>query len=143
MTKRLNYKPIKAIIKPSSICTTICYHLLIAYLLLSCASTPPSRTSPQSKEAVSSVDHENYRRYVNSEVDAVKTKLKQALELETNKQHEPAERLAQKIIVDVELIQIKTQRLSVEKKVKHIENSIFNLNQELKWREPIQLVPLN
>lgn len=143
MTKRLNYKLLNAIIKPSLICTRICYHLLIAYLLLACASTPPSKTLPQSKEAVSSVDHANYRRHVYSEVDAVKTKLKQAMELETNKQHEAAERLAQKIIVDVELIQIKTQRLSVEKKVKHIENSIFNLNQELKWREPIQLAPLN
>jgi len=117
--------------------------LLIASLLLACASTPPSKTLPQSKVAVSSVDHTNYRKHVSSDIDAVKAKLKQALELETNKQHEPAEQLAQKIIIDVELIQIKTQRLSVEQEVKQIENSIFNLNQELKWREPVQLTPLN
>jgi len=143
MTKRPKYTLSNAFIKSSSIYTTICFYLLIASLLLACASNLPSESLPQSKVAVSSIDHPNYRMHVSSDIDAVKAMLKQALELEANNQHEPTEQLAQKIIVDVELIQIKTQRLSVEKEVKQIENSIFILNQELKWREPVQLAPLN
>ena len=73
----------------------------------------------------------------------VKAKLKQAQAFEAEKQHGSAEQLAQQILVDVELIQIKTQRLNVEREVKQIESSISNLNQELKWREPVQLSPLN
>ncbi len=121
----------------------ICMGLLISNLLLACASTPPSRTLPQSKVAVSSVDHNNYRKHLSSDVEEVKTKLKQAQAFEVEKQHGAAEQLAQQILVDVELIQIKTQRINVEREVKQIENSISNLNQELKWREPVQLSPLN
>lgn len=130
--KNLNYRNI-----------FICMGLLISSLLLACASTPPSRTLPQSKVAVSSVDHTNYRKHLSSDVDAVKAKLKQAQAFEADKQHGSAEQLAQQILVDVELIQIKTQRINVEREVKQIENSISNLNQELKWREPVQLSPLN
>jgi hypothetical protein len=123
------------------ICICIC--LLLSSLLLACASTPISKTLPQSKEAVSSVDHTNYRKHVSNNVDTVKAKLKHAQNLETNKQHAKAEQLAQQILVDVELIQIKTQRLNVEQEVKQIEVSIANLNNELNWREPVQLSPLN
>lgn len=117
--------------------------LLFTCLLFACASAPPSATLPQSKVAVSSVDHANYRKHVGSDVDAVKAKLKQAEGLAAEKQHAPAEQLAQQILVDVELIQIKTQRLNVDQEVTQIENSISNLNQELKWREPVQISPLN
>ncbi len=121
----------------------ICICLFLSSLLLACASTTPSKTLPQSKVAVSSVDHTNYRKHVSSDVDTVKAKLKQAQDLEADKQHATAEHLAQQILVDVELIQIKTQRLNVEQEVKQIENSISNLNDELNWREPVQLSPLN
>ena len=117
--------------------------LLLSCALFACASTPPSKTLPQSKVAVSSVDHTNYRKHAGSEIDAVKTKLKQAQTLELNKQHDLAEQLAQQILVDVELIQIKTQRVNVEEEVKELESSIINLNEELKWREPVQVAPLN
>ena len=118
-------------------------NLLIPTLLFACASTPPSVTLPQSKVAVSSVDHANYRRHVSNDIDAVKAKLKQAESLAAEKQHASTEQLAQQILVDVELIQIKTQRMNVDQEVARIENSISNLNQELKWREPVQLSPLN
>lgn len=116
---------------------------MLSVLLFACASTPPSKTLPQSKVAVSSVDHNNYRKHLDSDVNAVKTKLKQAQIYQTEKQHEEAEQLAQQILVDVELIQIKTQRMNVDQEVMQIENSITNLNQELKWREPVELSPLN
>lgn len=119
-----------------------CY-VLTSSLLIACASAPPSQTLPQSKVAVSSVDHANYRNHVRAEVDAVKAKLTQAQNLEAEKQHTPAEQLAQQILVDVELIQIRTQRLNVEAEVKQIEDNISNLNEELKWREPVELSPLN
>lgn len=121
----------------------ICICLLLSSLLLACASTPPSKTLPQSKVAVTSVDHTNYRKHVSSDVDTVKAKLKQAQDLEANKQHVTAEQLAQQILVDVELIQIKTQRLNVAQEVKQLEDSITNLNDELNWREPVQLSPLS
>jgi hypothetical protein len=117
--------------------------LLFTGILFACASTPPSATLPQSKVAFSSVDHANYRKHVGSDVDAVNAKLNQAESLAAEKKHTPAEHLAQQILVDVELIQIKTQRLNVDQEVTQIENSISNLNQELKWREPVQLSPLN
>lgn len=117
--------------------------LLLSALLFACASTPPSTTLPQSKVAVSSVDHANYRKHVGNEVDAAKAKLQQAESFAAEKQHASAEQLAQQILVDVELIQIKTQRLNVDQEVNQIENSISNLNQELKWREPVELSPLN
>jgi len=109
---------------------------------MACASTPPSKTLPQSKVAVSSIDHKNYRKHVSSDVDTVKANLKQAQSLEAEKQHATAEHLAQQILVDVELIQIKTQRLNVEQEVKQIEVSISTLKDELNWREPVQLSPL-
>lgn len=121
----------------------LCVSLFITLMLSACGSTPPSVTLPQSKVAVSSVDHTNYRKHVGSEVDAVKAKLKQAESLAAEKQHAPAEQLAQQILVDVELIQIRTQRLNVDQEVTQIEDSISNLNQELKWREPVQISPLN
>jgi hypothetical protein len=117
--------------------------LAMACLMLGCASTPPSKSLPQSKVAVSSVDHNNYRKHLDSDVNAVKNKLKQAQAFAAEKQHLEAEQLAQQILVDVELIQIKTQRLNVNQEVTQIENSIANLNEELKWREPVQLSPLN
>ena len=111
-------------------------------LLLGCASTPPSKSLPQSKVAVESVDHANYRKYVANDVDAAKTKLAKAQAHATEKQHAQAEHLAQQILVDVELIQIKTQRLNVEHEMKQVESSVSSLNEELKWREPIQVAPL-
>lgn len=143
MTNRPKYSLNNAMIIINFRTALICMGLLISSLLIACASTPPSKTLPQSKVAVSSVDHTNYRKHLSSDVDAVKAKLKQAQSLEADKQHGPAEQLAQQILVDVELIQIKTQRLNVEREVKQIESSIANLNQELKWREPVQLSPLN
>ncbi len=117
--------------------------LLLVLLLSSCASSPPSKTLPQAKVAVTSVDHANYRKHVSSEIDAVKTKLLQAQKLEADKNHMQSEQLAQQILVDVEWIQIKTQRLIVDGEVKQLEDSISNLNEELKWREPINVTPLN
>lgn len=122
---------------------SILFTLVVSGLLVACASTPPSKTLPQSKVAVDSVDHANYRKYVKSDVDAVKNKLENAQALALEKQHALTEQLAQQILVDVELIQIKTQRLIVEDDVKEIEYSVKNLNEELKWREPIQVAPLN
>lgn len=138
-----NYEPYAPLTKLINQFALLSFSILITCLLFACASTPPSVTLPQSKVAVSSVDHTNYRKHVGSDVDAVKTKLKQAETLAAEKQHATAEQLAQQILVDVELIQIKTQRLNVDQEVTQIENSIANLNQELKWREPVQLSPLN
>ena len=117
--------------------------LVLSCLLSACASSPPSKTLPQAKVAVTSVDHANYRKHVSNEIDAVKTKLSQAQKLEANKDHMQSEQLAQQILVDVEWIQIKTQRLIVDGEVKQLEDSISNLNEELKWREPINVTPLN
>ncbi len=117
--------------------------LVLVCLLSACASTPPSTTLPQAKVAVASVDHANYRKHVGNDIDAVKTKLVQAQNLEANKDYMLSEQLAQQILVDVEWIQIKTQRLIVDGEVKQLEGSISNLNQELKWREPINVAPLN
>ncbi|MEM7401219.1 MAG: DUF4398 domain-containing protein [Pseudomonadota bacterium] len=116
---------------------------VFASLLMACASTPPSKTLPQSKVAVTSIDHANYRKYVSDDIDSVKNKLIKAQAHATEKQHAEAEHLAQQILVDVELIQIKTQRLIVEQEVKQIESSVSNLNEELKWREPVQVTPIN
>lgn len=149
MTKRPKYMLNYSLINANSFWLShraymrICICLFLSSILLACASTPPSKTLPQSKVAVSSVDHTNYRKHVSSDVDTVKAKLKQAQDLEADKQHATAEQLAQQILVDVVLIQIKTQRLNVEQEVKQIENSISNLNDELNWREPVQLSPLN
>ncbi len=117
--------------------------IVFSSLLMACASTPPSKTLPQSKVAVSSIDHNNYRKHSNDEVNAVKSKLEQAQAFASEKQHLASEQLAQQILVDVEFIQIQTQRMNVDQEVKEIEDSITNLNQELKWREPVQLSPLN
>lgn len=122
-------------------------HLFILFSLLgllsACASSPPSATLPQSIVAVESIDHSNYRKHVGSDVDAVKGKLAQAQTFEAEKQHEQAEYLAQQVLIDVELIQIKTQRLNVEQEMKQVEHSVSNLHEELKWREPINVAPLN
>ncbi len=143
MTKRPNFTLNNAIITHPSRYSHIYFYLLASFLLVACASTPPSKTLPQSKVAVSSVDHSNYRKHLDNDVNDVNSKLQRAHELEAKKQHSSAELLAQQILVDVELIQIKTQRLNVEQEVKKIENSIAILHEELKWREPIQLTPLN
>ncbi len=143
MTNRPEYSLNNTMIILNSRNSLICICLLLSSLLFACASTPPSKTLPQSKVAVSSIDHANYRKHLGSDVDSVKARLKQAQSLEAEKKHGSAEQLAQQILVDVELIQIKTQRLNVEREVKQIESSISNLNEELKWREPVQLSPLN
>ena len=117
--------------------------LFASCLLFACASTPPSKTLPQAKVAVASVDHANYRGHVDSDVTAVVAKLNQAQTFEANKDHTNSEQLAQQILADVEWIQIKTQRLIVEQEVKQLEDSVANLNQELKWREPVKVSPLN
>lgn len=111
--------------------------------LLGCTSISPSKTLPQSEVAVSSVNHTNYRSYVAADVDAVQTKLQRANDAAINKEHQTAEQLAQQILVDVELIKIKAQRISAEQKVTSLEASITNLHQELQWREPIRLSPLD
>lgn len=143
MTKRPKNMPNNAFSNNYCHISKLIISMIISTLLFSCASTPPSQTLPQSKVAVASVDHSNYRNYLNNEVEQVKSKLEQAQSLATNNQHEQAEQLAQQILVDVELIQIKTQRLSEQNEVKQIEESIANLHEELKWREPIQITPLN
>lgn len=120
---------------------------IIGYLLLgtifACSSTPPSNTLPQSQVAVSSVDHSNYRKYVDEDVQAVQAKLQLAKDAATNKDHLTAELLAQQILVDVEFIKLKTQRLDAEQEVNNLEADITNLHQEIQWREPVQLSPLN
>lgn len=111
--------------------------------ILGCASTPPSKTLPHSEVAVSSVDHSNYRKYVGDDIAAVHGKLQRAKEAATNKDHLVAEQLAQQILLDVELMKLKTQRMNTEQEVKNLESSITNLHQELQWREPVQLSPLD
>ncbi len=119
----------------------------LGYLLLltvfSCASTPPSQTLPHAEVAVTSIDHANFQKYTNEDIAAAKTKLQQAQHAAEIKEHSQAEQLAQQILVDVELIKIKTQRLSLEQDVKDLEDEIANLHQEIQWREPVQLSPLN
>ncbi|MFK7816870.1 MAG: hypothetical protein AB8B92_11105 [Gammaproteobacteria bacterium] len=143
MTKRPKNSLNNALIMPKSKNVSIGICVLLLTLLSACSSTPPSKTLPQSKVAVSSIDHKNYRKHLNGDVAAAKSKLQKAQAFAVEKQHIEAEQLAQQILVDVELIQITTQRLNVDQEVKQIENSIANLNEELKWREPIQLSPLN
>ena len=143
MTKRLNFMLNRTIITYIFKYSHIYFCLLVTSLLAACASAPLSNTLPQSKIAVSSIDHNNYRRHLNDDVNTVNSKLQKAQNLEAKKQHGFAELLAKQILVDVELIKIKTQRLNVEQEVKQLENSIAILHEELKWREPIQLTPLN
>lgn len=143
MTKRPKNSPNNTFIVGNYKFTSIGVYLLLPCLLFACASAPPSKTLPQSKVAVSSIDHNNYRKHLSDDVNTVKAKLKHAQALEKEKQHVEAEQLAQQIIVDVELIQIKTQRINVDQEVKNIESSITNLSQELNWREPVQFSPLN
>ncbi len=142
MTKRPKNAPNNALMMLNSEYASIALCLALISLLFACASTPPSTTLPQSKVAVSSIDHNNYRKYLNDDVTAAKNKLKKAHVFAAEKQHIEAEQLAQQILVDVELIQIRTQRMNVDQEVKQIEDSISNLNEELKWREPVQLSPL-
>ncbi len=123
--------------------TTISIINLLLIISLGCASSPPSQTLPQSKVAVSSVNNDNYKRHTPSEVDQLVTKLQRAKNAETNKQHDQAELLAQQILIDVELIQLKTQRIIAEQEAKEIEANINSLNKELEWREPVELTPLN
>ena len=129
--------------KTLKILHSVLFTAAVSCFLVACASTPPSKTLPQSKIAVESINHANYQKHVKNEIEAVKQKLKDAKAFEVEKQHILAEQLAQQILVDVELIRIKTQRLIVEQEVKEIEHSVRNLNEELKWREPIQVAPLN
>ena len=117
--------------------------MALSCFLFACASTPPSKTLPQSKIAVDSINHSIYQEYVKEEIIAVQSKLQEAQRFETEKKHEMAEMLAQQILLDVELIRIKTQRLTIEHEVREIEQNVQNLNEELKWREPIQVSPLN
>ena len=116
---------------------------LIISLLSACTSSPPSKTLPQAKIAVTSVDHANYHNHAHNDIEAVKIKLAEAQKHALNKKHTLSEQLAQQILADVEWIQIKTQRSIVDEEVKQVEDSISNLNQELKWREPVQVAPLN
>jgi len=110
---------------------------------LGCASSPPSQTLPQSKVAVSSVNNENYKRHVRTEVAQLVNKLKQAEAADNNKQHTQAEQLAEQILLDVELIQLKTQRIIAEQEAQNLEANINGLNKELEWREPVELTPLD
>ena len=79
--------------------TQLIYLLVFPFILLACASVPPSKTLPQAKVAVDSVDHANYRNYVNDDIDAVKSKLAHAQEFEAGKKHNLSEQLAQQILV--------------------------------------------
>ena len=115
---------------------------LLLGAILGCSSTPPSKTLPQSEVAVSSIDHPNYRKFVDEDVAAVQSKLKQAKNAASNKNHLTAEHLAQQVLVDVELIKLKTQRLQTEEEVKNLEAEIENLHKEIQWREPVRLSPL-
>ena len=128
-------KPVKAAV------LSIFYLVLI--INISCASNPPPQTLPQAKVAVSSVNNGNYKNYVPTDVDQLITKLQQAEEANSNKQNNQAEQLAQQILIDVELIQLKTQRIIAEQETKNLQASINSLNKELEWREPIELTPLN
>lgn len=118
-------------------------HFTLLVNVISCASTPPSETLPQSEVAASSIDHSNYRNFVNEDVENVLSKLKHAEDAAAENNHKLAEQLAQQILVDIELIKLKTQRLNVEQDVEKLESSITSLHQELQWREPVKLSPLD
>ena len=79
---------------------------------------------------------------VGNEIENVIAKLHKAKNATANKDHKQAEYLAQQILVDVELIQLRSQRINVENEVKELESSITNLHQELQWREPVKVSPL-
>lgn len=111
-------------------------------IVMACSSTPPSKTLPQSEVAVASINHANYRNFANEDVKAVESKLQHAKNAAANKDHALSEILAQQILVDVELLKLKTQRLSAEQDVINLESEISNLHQEIQWREPVQLSPL-
>ncbi len=119
----------------------ISYFLL--FILLGCSSVPPSESLPQSEVAVASIDHANYKVHLQSDIELIQSKLALAKQAATNKDHQTAEQLAQQILVDVELIKLRTQRLNVQQDVNDLEKEIANLHKEIQWREPVQLSPLN
>ena len=116
---------------------------ILFILLIGCSSAPPSKTLPHAEVAVAGIDHRNYKNLVAIDVENAKNKLHQAQSAATNKEHEVSENLSQQLLVDVELIQIKSQRISMENEVKTFESNITNLHQELQWREPVQVSPLD
>lgn len=130
------------VIQPANfiILSILCSAIIIN---LGCASSPPSKTLPQSKVTVLSVDNENYRKYVGADVNLLIVKLQQAEDAESNKQYLHAEQLAQQILIDVEFIQLKTQRIIAQQEVADLEANITSLNHELEWREPVEITPLN
>ena len=109
----------------------------------SCTNSPPSETLPQSEVAATSIDHSNYRNYVNEDVEEVLAKLKRAETAAAENDHRLAEQLAQQVMVDIELLKLKTQRLTVEEDVEKLEASITSLHQELQWREPVTIFPID
>ena len=115
---------------------------LLLGIILACSSIPPSKTLPQSEVAVASIDHANYRNLAGGDVESIESKLQRAKSAAANKEHALAEQLAQQILVDVELLKLKTQRLKAEQDVKILESDIANLHKEIQWREPVQLSPL-
>lgn len=117
--------------------------IILLVNISSCANTPPSETLPQSEVAATSINHRNYRNYVNEDVEDVLAKLKLAEEAAAENDHRLAEQLAQQVMVDIELLKLKTQRLTTKEEVEKLEASITSLHQELQWREPVTLSPLD
>ncbi len=110
--------------------------------LYACASTPPSKTLPESEIAVKSISHSNFEKLVGPDVIDVQQKLVQAKQATSNNENQLAEHLAQQILVDVELIKVKSQRILSDQELSELEASIVNLNHELQWRSPINVAPL-
>lgn len=118
-----------------------CISILLSQI--SCANSPPSETLPQSEVAVSNIEHASYRQLADEDISNVVDKLKNAVNAQANDENKRAEQLAQQILVDIELIHLKVQRITAENNIEALESNITALHHELQWREPVNIHPMS
>ncbi len=101
-------------------------------ILLSACSTknPPTRDISNAKMALVKAESEEVKRYASDDLVRIKMKYQNLQKLMHEKRYEEAKYLAQEIQADARFLQMKSQRIMMEKRVKKLEGDIHRITKD-------------
>lgn len=106
--------------------------LLPVMTLAGCASTPESTTLPLAKSALETSNEASLNRYAPLELKIARDNIAAAEAAAKKKEHDQAERFAQKALVNIKLATAKVDMKKSEATAKQIEQNIQTLREEIK-----------
>ncbi len=106
------------------------YVFLLLFFVACATKTPPTTDISNAKMALVKATSENAKRYASEDVARLNGKYKKLQALMAQKRYEQAKFLAQEIQADARLLEQKSERIMMEKRVQKLQGEINRINKD-------------